>query len=44
MDHRIHPVESGKELEIVPVEQKWKVLDKIYEEHNGYFQILQVFM
>ena len=45
MDHWIHPVEGGKELEIVLVEQKWKkVLDKIYEEHNGYFQILQVFM
>ena len=31
-------------LEIMPVEQKWKVLDKIYEEHTRYFQILQVFM
>ena len=44
MDHWIHPVEGGRKLEIMPVEQKWKVLDKIYEEHNHYFQILQVFM
>lgn len=44
MDHWIHPVEDGMKLEIMPVEQKWKVLDKIYEEHNRYFQILQVFM
>lgn len=39
----MHPDEGGqggKKLEIVPVEQKLKALDKIYEEHNGCFQIL----
>lgn len=42
MDHWIHSIEGGRKLKIVPVEQKWKVLDKIYEEHKGYFQIHQV--